>query len=65
MCNQRFETVLSGNGQPGFTALDAFHDDHGDAVCVAGSMKENRARSPADARGRRAGDLVGPGKPKP
>ena len=33
--NQRFEAVLSGNGQPGFTALDAFHDDHGDAICVA------------------------------
>jgi ATP-dependent exoDNAse (exonuclease V) beta subunit len=33
--NQRFEAALSANGQPGFTALDAFHDDRGDSLRVA------------------------------
>ncbi|WP_339913386.1 UvrD-helicase domain-containing protein [uncultured Brevundimonas sp.] len=33
--NSRFEAVLSSDGQPGFTALDAFHPDRGEAVCVA------------------------------
>lgn len=33
--NERFEVVLSADGQPGFTALDPFHDDHGDGPCVA------------------------------
>lgn len=33
--NSRFEAVLSSEGQPGFTALDAFHPDRGEAVCVA------------------------------
>lgn len=32
--NERFEAILSADGQPGFTALDPFHDDRGD-VCVA------------------------------
>ncbi|CAN7745564.1 UvrD-helicase domain-containing protein [Mesorhizobium sp. LjNodule214] len=32
--NERFEAVLSADGQPGFTALDPFHDDRGD-LCVA------------------------------
>ncbi|GAB2206287.1 UvrD-helicase domain-containing protein [Roseibium sp. ROS1] len=32
--NERFEAVLSANGQPGFTALDPFHDDRG-GLCVA------------------------------
>lgn len=32
--NERFEAVLSTNGQPGFTALDPFHEDRG-ALCVA------------------------------
>ena len=32
--NERFETVLSADGQPGFTALDPFHDDRG-GLCVA------------------------------
>jgi len=32
--NERFEAILSADGQPGFTALDPFHDDHGDGVCV-------------------------------
>ena len=32
--NKRFEAVLSADGQPGFTALDPFHDDRG-GVCVA------------------------------
>jgi exodeoxyribonuclease-5 len=33
--NVRFEAVLSADGQPGFTALDAFHDDPDDGLCVA------------------------------
>jgi ATP-dependent exoDNAse (exonuclease V) beta subunit len=33
--NERFERILSADGQPGFTALDPFHDDRVDAVCVA------------------------------
>ena len=32
--NERFEAPLSSDGQPGFTALDPFHDD-GDGVAVA------------------------------
>jgi ATP-dependent exoDNAse (exonuclease V) beta subunit len=33
--NERFEALLSCEGQPGFTALDPFHADRGGAVCVA------------------------------
>jgi len=33
--NGRFERVLSADGQPGFTALDPFHGNRGDAPCVA------------------------------
>ena len=33
--NERFEAVLSADGQPGFTALDPFHDDPDDGLCVA------------------------------
>lgn len=33
--NDRFEAILSADGQPGFTALDPFHDDRGDGACVA------------------------------
>jgi ATP-dependent exoDNAse (exonuclease V) beta subunit len=32
--NERFEAVLSAAGQPGFAALDPFHDDRG-GLCVA------------------------------
>lgn len=32
--NERFQTVLSADGQPGFTALDPFHADRG-GLCVA------------------------------
>ncbi len=32
--NERFAAVLSADGQPGFTALDPFHDDRG-GLCVA------------------------------
>jgi exodeoxyribonuclease-5 len=34
--NERFEAVLSADGQPGFTVLDPFHGDPDDGVCVAG-----------------------------
>ncbi|NMW32738.1 UvrD-helicase domain-containing protein [Altererythrobacter sp. RZ02] len=33
--NERFETLLSRDGQPGFTALDPFHADRGETPCVA------------------------------
>lgn len=33
--NERFEALLSSDGQPGFTALDPFHTDRGEAPCVA------------------------------
>jgi ATP-dependent exoDNAse (exonuclease V) beta subunit len=33
--NERFETVLSADGQPGFTALDPFHDDPDEGLRVA------------------------------
>ncbi|WP_192247470.1 UvrD-helicase domain-containing protein [Mesorhizobium caraganae] len=33
--NERFEAILSIDGQPGFTALDPFHEDRGDGLCVA------------------------------
>jgi ATP-dependent exoDNAse (exonuclease V) beta subunit len=33
--NERFEVLLSSDGQPGFTALDPFHADRGEALCVA------------------------------
>lgn len=33
--NERFEAVLSSNGQPGFTALDPFHENRNGDLCVA------------------------------
>lgn len=33
--NDRFETLLSSDGQPGFTALDPFHAERGETPCVA------------------------------
>lgn len=33
--NNCFEALLSSDGQPGFTALDPFHSDRGEALCVA------------------------------
>lgn len=33
--NDRFEALLSSDGQPGFTALDPFQADRGEALCVA------------------------------
>ena len=33
--NDRFAALLSSDGQPGFTALDPFHADRGEALCVA------------------------------
>src|SRR3546814_12795482 len=32
--NERFEAILSTDGQPGFTALDPFHADRGDGLCL-------------------------------
>src|SRR4051794_25294874 len=33
--NERFENILQGAGQPGFTRLDAFHPDYNRGACVA------------------------------
>jgi exodeoxyribonuclease-5 len=33
--NERFEEILSSDGQPGFTALDPFHGDPAAGICVA------------------------------
>lgn len=33
--NERFEAILSAHGQPGFTAVDSFHDDRDEGVSVA------------------------------
>ena len=33
--NERFNKVLSTDGQPGFTALDSFHENPADGPCVA------------------------------
>ncbi|MDB5776780.1 MAG: putative ATP-dependent exodeoxyribonuclease, partial [Herbaspirillum sp.] len=33
--NERFEAILSNAGQPGFTALDAFHPDRENGPCIA------------------------------
>lgn len=33
--NERFEAVLSSDGQPGFTALEPFHEDPEGGICVA------------------------------
>jgi len=33
--NERFEAILSADGQPGFTSLDPFHDDRGEGIFVA------------------------------
>ena len=33
--NERFQALLSAVGQPGFTALDSFHDDPTGRLCVA------------------------------
>ena len=33
--NDRFETLLSSDGQPGFTALDPFHAERSETPCVA------------------------------
>ena len=33
--NERFETVLSADGQPGFSNLDPFLDDPDDGACIA------------------------------
>ena len=33
--NERFEALLSSEGQPGFAALDPFHAYRGEALCIA------------------------------
>ena len=51
--NGRFENILSGAGQPGFIALDPYHDDHGDAPSVAALD----VAVPSDDDGKASADL--------
>jgi exodeoxyribonuclease-5 len=49
--NERFETLLSSEGQPGFTALDPFHADRGAALCVAAldvAVADENGKAPAE-----------------
>lgn len=68
--NERFETALSADGQPGFTALDAFHGDPEGGVCVAavnvaaadedgGASVEQQRDAEAEAVGELCARLIG------
>ncbi len=68
--NERFEAVLSADGQPGFTTLDAFHADPDGAVCVAavdvaaadedgGASVERQRDAEAEAVGELCARLIG------
>ena len=68
--NERFEAILSADGQPGFTALDPFHGDPAGGVCVAaldvaaadedGNAKVERQRdAEADAVAELCARLIG------
>ncbi|TMV08168.1 ATP-dependent endonuclease [Arenibacterium halophilum] len=51
--NDRFEAVLSADSQPGFTALDPFHDDPEDGVCVAAidiAVADEKGKASAEQR---------------
>jgi ATP-dependent exoDNAse (exonuclease V) beta subunit len=52
--NERFEAILSADGQPGFTALDAYHNDPNFSACVAAldvvAMDENGKASSEQQR---------------
>jgi exodeoxyribonuclease-5 len=50
--DQRFRDILNGAGQPGFTALEAYHADHERGPCIAAldvPMGADGARQDADA----------------
>ncbi|KKN30982.1 hypothetical protein LCGC14_0828490 [marine sediment metagenome] len=68
--NERFEAILSADGQPGFTGLDPFHGDPAGGVCVAaldvaaadedGNAKVERQRdAEADAVAELCARLIG------
>lgn len=49
--NERFEVLFSSDGQPGFTALDPFHGDRGEAPCVAAldvAVADENGKAPAE-----------------
>lgn len=55
--NGRFEGCLSAEGQPGFTALEPFHDDNPDSLCVAAlDVTVADAEGKASAERRRDGE---------
>lgn len=51
--NERFETVLSADGQPGFTALDPFHEDRDSLGVVALDIAVPEETSKASVEQRR------------
>ncbi|MFC3784084.1 exodeoxyribonuclease-5 [Sphingopyxis italica] len=68
--NERFEAALSAHGQPGFTALDVFHEDPEGGVCVAavdvaaadeggGASVEQQRDAEAEAVGELCARLIG------
>lgn len=68
--NERFDALLSADGQPGFTALDAFHDDPQEGVCVVAldiqvadeqghASSEQQRDAEADAVAELCGRLIG------
>lgn len=51
--NERFEALLSSDGQPGFTALEPFHAASGEALCVAAldvAIADENGKASADQR---------------
>jgi ATP-dependent exoDNAse (exonuclease V) beta subunit len=68
--NGRFKRPLSGVGQLGFTALETFHDDHHDGLCVAAhdvraanaerkASADEQRNAEADAAARLCASLIG------
>ncbi len=59
--NERFEAVLSADGQPGFTALDPFHEDRDEGVCVAAidiAVADENGKASAEERRNAEADAV-------
>lgn len=58
--NERFEVALSANGQPGFTALDPFHDDRS-GLCVAAldiAVADENGKASAEQQRDAEGDAI-------
>lgn len=51
--NDRFADALSAAGQPGFTPLDPFHEDHGAGPCIAAldvAVPNENGKAPPDSQ---------------